>query len=291
MTKRNISPKLKNKYRFIIYNDTSFAEIFSLRLSLLNTYVIVSGGILLCLIIGLLLVLFTPLRQFIAPNEYAVKSKLYQNTLKIDSLENILLAQDLQYKRVQLLLAGKEDLLLKEDKKNAFTAVPFSQNKKELKHIRAKADSILRAEFESENRFNVTQGQTTKKGEVFNLYLYPPVKNGIINISNKGVYNQHIGVDIRAKAHSHVMATAEGTVINADWSLEDGYTLVIQHDNNLISSYKYNAELLKKVGDKVKRGEAIAILGNADKKAVSPYLHFELWHKGVSLNPKDFISF
>ncbi len=290
MAKKRFIPKLKNRYRFIIYNDSTFAEIFSLRLSLLNTYVVLVGGALLFIIIGIFIACFTPIQQFFRPDEQIAKSKLYQNTLRIDSLENILLVQDLQYKRMQLILAGKDSLLQNPKDTLLLQNANSSKKQKQINYIRAKADSILRAEFEAQNRFNVTQGKAIKEGQVFNLYLYPPVKNGIINNSPKEE-NNNAGVYIRAKAHSHIMATSEGTVINTDWSIEDGYTIIIQHDNNLISVYKHTAELLKKVGDKVQRGEAIAILGSTGNTSTPPHLLFELWHKGIPLNPKDFISF
>jgi murein DD-endopeptidase MepM/ murein hydrolase activator NlpD len=51
--------------------------------------------------------------------------------------------------------------------------------------------------------------------------------------------------------------------------------------NDLVSIYKHNSVLLKKVGDKVKAGEAIAIVGNSGELTTGPHLHFELWLKGA----------
>ena len=55
--------------------------------------------------------------------------------------------------------------------------------------------------------------------------------------------------------------------------------------------YKHNAELLKKTGDKVQAGEAIAIIGNSGELSTGPHLHFELWHNGTALNPEEYIDF
>ncbi|MFC2138154.1 M23 family metallopeptidase, partial [Bacteroidota bacterium] len=65
----------------------------------------------------------------------------------------------------------------------------------------------------------------------------------------------------------------------------------IQHDNNIISVYKHNSVLLKKAGNYVKAGEAIAIVGNSGELTTGPHLHFELWHNGKPLNPEDYILF
>jgi murein DD-endopeptidase MepM/ murein hydrolase activator NlpD len=73
--------------------------------------------------------------------------------------------------------------------------------------------------------------------------------------------------------------------------LESGYVIQIQHENNLVSVYKHNAELLKKIGSRVKAGEAIAIVGNSGELTTGPHLHFELWYNGTPVNPQDYVVF
>lgn len=114
--------------------------------------------------------------------------------------------------------------------------------------------------------------------------------NGMI--TNKFNYNnKHFGLDIAAKADEIIKAVADGTVIFSDWSLESGYIIGIQHDKNIVSIYKHNAELLRHEGDIVKVGDPIAIIGNGGSTSTGTHLHFELWLKGIPLNPEDFITF
>ena len=80
-------------------------------------------------------------------------------------------------------------------------------------------------------------------------------------------------------------------MVFASWTNTEGYVIQIQHDNNLISAYKHNSVLLKKIGDYVKAGEAIAIIGNSGELSTGPHLHFELWYNGIPLNPQEYISF
>jgi murein DD-endopeptidase MepM/ murein hydrolase activator NlpD len=103
--------------------------------------------------------------------------------------------------------------------------------------------------------------------------------------------NNHFGTDVVAGPNEVVKATLDGTVIMASWTLETGHVIQIQHANNLISVYKHNAELLQKVGMKVKAGDAIAIIGNSGELTTGPHLHFEIWQNGVPLNPEDFVVF
>lgn len=291
MTKRKIIKRLKNKYRFIIYNDGTFAEVFSLRLSLFNSYIIIVGGAILFIILGIILVTSTPVRHILPNSEYQIKTTLYKNALLIDSLENKLQINENQYRRILFILNGKDSLLQEDDDTIKFSNIKIKDDDKEINYVKSSEDSLLRSNIEAEDRFNITHGGAAKKEQLFNLYLYPPVNNGVIIAAYEKSSLQHFGVDIAAQTDTHIMATAEGTVISASWSVETGYSLVIQHEDNLISCYKHNAQLLKKVGDHVQRGEVVAILGNTGENTSGPHLHFELWHKGKSLDPQDFISF
>ena len=73
--------------------------------------------------------------------------------------------------------------------------------------------------------------------------------------------------------------------------METGKTIAIQHPNNVVSFYKHNSSLLKKVGDTVKQGEAIAIIGNTGTLSSGPHLHFELWYGGKAVDPSEFVTF
>ena len=97
--------------------------------------------------------------------------------------------------------------------------------------------------------------------------------------------------DPLSQKNEPVLATLEGTVTIATWSLTTGYIIQIQHANNLISIYKHNSELLKKEGDHVTAGETIAIIGNTGELTTGPHLHFELWHNGIVINPENYIAF
>jgi murein DD-endopeptidase MepM/ murein hydrolase activator NlpD len=75
------------------------------------------------------------------------------------------------------------------------------------------------------------------------------------------------------------------------WTVETGYVIQIQHASNLLSVYKHNASLLKKSGEQVRAGDAIAIIGNSGDLTTGPHLHFEIWQNGNPVNPEDYIVF
>ena len=133
----------------------------------------------------------------------------------------------------------------------------------------------------------------------------------------RGVVTSHFNASLRryglqiAAASDNIVATLEGVVVFAGYDPDAGYILQLQHKNGFISVYKGVSMLLKKTGDKVRTGEAIAIVsresgdvesnknkkdkGNkenitaaTDRKHV---LQFELWYKGSPVNPELYISF
>lgn len=88
-----------------------------------------------------------------------------------------------------------------------------------------------------------------------------------------------------------MLATLDGTVILSTYTAETGYVIQIQHGQDFVSVYKHCGSLLKKEGDPVKGGEAIALVGNTGEKTTGPHLHFELWHKGRAIDPSKYIVF
>ena len=90
---------------------------------------------------------------------------------------------------------------------------------------------------------------------------------------------------------TRVYSILDGTVIVSHWTFETGYVIGVQHQNDFISLYKHNSVLLKSVGDFVRAGDPIAIIGNSGELSSGPHLHFELWHEGRAVNPEDYILF
>ena len=115
------------------------------------------------------------------------------------------------------------------------------------------------------------------------LNLIPPV-DGFVT-SEWQPSNRHFGIDLASGKNALVKAVAEGTVICADYSDQNGYVIGIQHFPGLITFYKHNQLLFKKTGSRVYAGEAIAIIGNSGENSSGPHLHFEMWYQGQPLNP------
>lgn len=99
----------------------------------------------------------------------------------------------------------------------------------------------------------------------------------------------HFGVDIATGTGSVVRTVGDGFVIFADWTYEGGHSLAVQHADGYVSVYKHNEQLLRRVGERVRARDAVAISGNSGEVTTGPHLHFELWRDGLPQDPRAFV--
>jgi Membrane proteins related to metalloendopeptidases len=231
-----------------------------------------------------LLISYTPLREFIPgyPNAQDRKN-IIENAIKIDSLQNEVEIWKYQLINIQRITKGQEPL-------NLDSLLNVSKKTDTLKLITnfLKEDSILRAMVLKEEMFNISN-RSNKIEQIEGLHFFPPVKGIITEPYNLAI--KHPYIDIAAPENSVVSSVLDGTVISAGWNEENGYTIQVQHSNNLISIYKHNSKLLLKTLDKVTAGTPIALVGNTGTLSTGSHLHFELWHNGEPINPQLYINF
>jgi murein DD-endopeptidase MepM/ murein hydrolase activator NlpD len=282
--KRSISKRFRDKFRLIIYNDITFEEVWYIRLSRFNLMALLSS--LFLLIIGgvFALVAFTSIRELIPGYpDGNMRRTIYMNAVKLDSLENEIRMRDQYFRNIRALVAGEEpdNLVDLTDTTTENSTLDFSTSFE---------DSILRIQIEEEEQYNLSVlAEAASPKDLAGIHFFTPVR-GLITQSFNSM-EEHYGTDIGAAVNEVVKATLGGTVTMADWTVETGYTISIMHENNLLSVYKHNAELLKKIGNKVKAGDAIAIIGNSGELTTGPHLHFELWHNGTPIDPQTYIVF
>ncbi len=97
------------------------------------------------------------------------------------------------------------------------------------------------------------------------------------------------GVLIGAPAGSTVTAVADGTVVFSDWMTGYGMILIVDHGNGYMSLYAHNDTLLKDAGATIKRGDAVAKVGNSGGQGVTA-LYFELRRNGQPVDPSTWLQ-
>jgi len=278
--------KWRDKFRFAIFNDTTFEEVWRVRLTKSNA--LLALALLVFLIIGIntSLIAFTNLREFI-PGYPTVELRrdIIMNALMLDSLERELIIRDKYFKDLNDVISGRQPI-------ESVAMRDTSRNYSNIVFRRSAEDSIFRTRVEQEEQYNLSIGTTgAERGtSLANIHFFPPVK-GVVS-ANFDSRTRHYGTDVVTQPKAVVSSTLDGTVVMTGWTMETGFVMMIQHRNNLVSVYKHNARLLKEMGDRVWAGEAISIVGDSGELYTSgPHLHFELWHNGEALDAAKYIFF
>lgn len=282
MARQNKQTKVNN-FRISLVNDESHKQLWGLRFTRSGLLVLIITIVVVDLALVFSLIAFTPVRTAIPgyPNAHTRREAI-QNAIRIDSLENIIMRWELYSENLARVVDGREPVKI--------DSIIKASEKLDLDEIRAqelaKMDTLLREIVREEDQFDVSGDE--RKLPVEGMHFFVPLK-GVITAQYDNVLHPYI--DISAPANSVVMSVLDGTVILADWDDTGGYTIGIQHENDLISIYRHNEKLLKKVGDKVVAGTSIGLVGTSDSMAKNDHLHFELWYKGETLDPARYILF
>lgn len=281
--KKKFLQRLRHRYRLVVMNDDTFEENFSLRLTPLGLVILLGSVTIVMVIIVTSLIAFTPLREYIPGYaDVGMRRELINLTLRSDSLEQSLIEQNMFNENIANVLKGNI-------KADTSKTRPETKEYAKLKLYASQKESALKQSIESQDKYSLAYGAESNKNGISNFFFFTPIK-GVVSEQFKSK-EQHYGVDIVGPENEPIKATLDGTVILATWSSETGYTITVQHSNNLISVYKHNSVLLKKVGDYVKAGEPIAIIGNSGEQTTGPHLHFELWYNGSAIDPQGYMVF
>ena len=283
--RKGLLEKLRSRYRLLLINDSTFEERFSIKLTRLNVLLLGTSAFLLYGAFVTAVIVFTPLKRYIPGYaDQETRRNAYRSLIMADSLEIKLRQRDLYIANLRAVLRGE----VQADSTDLFPRTAETPSAADLQP--SVADSLLRNRIEKEEAYSLNEGGGgVDRRELAGVFFFPPLR-GIVT-SRFERQKDHFGIDIVAKADAAVKACLSGTVTLASWTTDAGHVLHVQHANDLVSIYKHNSVLLKKVGDKVKAGEALAIVGNSGELTSGPHLHFELWYDGQAVNPKNYISF
>jgi murein DD-endopeptidase MepM/ murein hydrolase activator NlpD len=276
----------RDKYRVTIINDTTFEEVWKIRLTQYNAFLLISFIILLFSTITASLIAFTNLREFIPGYpDVTMRRNILISALRLDSLDRQLALRDKYFANLSAIISGNQpaEMYVRQDTTKNYKAINFKTSPEE---------AALRAKVENDERFNLTPGSLTAESVsgLASLHFFPPVK-GIIS-GKYDIRTKHFGTDIVTKPKAVVSAVLDGTIIFTAWTMETGFVVEVQHPNNIVSVYKHNASILKETGDLVRAGEPISIVGDSGELYTSgPHLHFEIWYKGSPLDPEKHILF
>jgi len=281
--RKKIFQMLKDHYRLIIYNDSTIQTVWSIKLTPIKVLTLGSLGAILLILLTTTIIAYTPLRENIPGYPSAkVRQQIIHNYVVVDSLENEIKIRDSYFDKIKTLFQGETP-----PEESASTDPELKVT--EATFDKFNADSVFKDKLLDEKSNLSIQQNKKRLPSIANIHFFTPLRGMITNKFNPKA--DHLAVDIVGKQNARISNVLDGTVIFSGWTMDTGYSIFIQHESNIISAYKHNAELLKEVGNKVKAGDVIAIMGNSGELTTGPHLHFELWHNGTALDPETYIDF
>jgi lipoprotein NlpD len=285
--KRRVFSQLKKKFQLAIINESTLESVFSLRVSRLDGIFLIASLLIVFFFLSILLIKYTGLGVFMPQ---AMNSEQHQQLLaqayRVDSLQKVIEKQEAYLTIVKQIIAGELPADLTDKEGRPIPIDTMVNHHLELLKT-SKAEQAFRKDYEEAEHYNLSTLDEEETQPV--LLFYPPVKGEILSTYNPNLHRY--GLDVKVKDRQSVLSILPGTVIYSGYQPEYQYIIYVQHANGFLSSYKYNTELLKKQGDRVKAGEAIAIVGRQVEGKSAPHLYFEIWQDGIPQNPTEYISF
>lgn len=285
MSKRKkLVTRLKEKYKLVVLNDTTFEEKISFKASLWYLIIGTAAFSMAMIFFTVLVIKVTPLKEYlIGVSDVNSKRDIIDAHLKVDSLEQLATANALYLDNLKKVISGNLDSDIQ--KKSGDTLERTLLNTKI-----SKEEQELRKLIESESQFDLSEANLDKekKGSA-SFAFFSPIKGRVTEGFDQNI--RHFGVDIAARKNENIKAVLDGTVVFSSFTPETGNVIAIQHRDNLLSFYKHCSALLKKTGTFVRAGEVIAVVGNTGEYTTGPHLHFELWINGNAVNPENYITF
>lgn len=275
--------KMRFKYRLSVLNENTLEETWHVRLSRFRVYMYVSLFLLVTFVLLTILIIYTPIKYYLPGyNGVDGRSDIIGRSMQVDSLLTQMNYQSTYLEVLKTIISGEtvDDPSLNSDTIGL-------KERAEIMMEKSKAEKEFTEEYEKQEKYNL-YSLSSKEGEAVQVF-FKPVK-GVIS-SEFDAKEKRFGISILTAFNESVVSVLPGTVVYAGFSLEHGWIITIQHNNDYVSVYKNNISLLRKSGDQVKAGEVIAFTGEDPSNKSGRHFVFELWKMGHPINPEEVIIF
>lgn len=279
---------LFRKRRFNMLNATDNSEEWHMHLSPASIFAGLVAFLLLLFIITLSLVAYTPVLEFLPGYRTEAdqsRESLIRNILRLDSMERMMNDMMTYNENIAQIMEGRTPvvrLLASSDADSAHNT--------RLLVVPSREDSLLRQQMQGDGPYALSNtARATSRRQVREaIELAKPVE-GIIT-EQFDIKQGVLGIKIAAAAADPVAAIGNGTVVLSLWTPEAGYSVVIQHADNLVSVYKNLSQSLVTPGQTIRARELIGY--NAENEnGIVKLFEFQLWSNGKPVNPEEYIVF
>ncbi|MEK6757411.1 MAG: M23 family metallopeptidase [Bacteroidota bacterium] len=280
----------KVRYDLVLVPRDDAGHAKSVRFSPWQVYALAVGSLILIVVIVVALLMYTPIGAFIPIENAELVNRYSKELVSLNQRMASLMEQlvELREYNVKLRKALGEQVVAT-DSGVAVVGSPRSANAESRREIgpaqrtiEVAGAQVPRSSFSIQSVQQVVQEQ--------HQVVFPVVLPAEGYISRGfDADRRHYGLDIAGKMGTLVNAAADGYVVFAGWTSDDGNKVILSHSGGFLTFYKHNQSLLKSAPAFVRRGEPIALLGSSGQTSTGPHLHFEIWKDGVPVDPANYI--
>jgi len=282
------SKKTRYDVLFVPHDDAGNAK--SLRFAPWQVYVLVVGSLVLVIASVLVLLVYTPVGTLIPIENPGLINRYSKELVALNQRMTSMMEQLLELREYNVKLRkALGEKVVATDSGVAVVGSPRAEKpdaiKKDVGHqktIEISRGEIARATLGSAS---VQQALPEVNRVVFPVVL--PTEGYITRGFEPAL--RHYGLDIAGSTGTTVHASADGYVVFAGWTSDDGNKIIISHTGGFLTFYNHNQSLLAAANTYVRRGQPIALLGNSGETSLGPHVHFEIWKDGVPVNPANYI--
>ena len=240
---------------------------------------------LVVMLLTYLLVAHTSLRRTIPgyPSRETQQAAI-ENYRKVDSLEKVIDLWAFQVANIQRVATGREALPLDSLRLGRTEEAPDEET---LAGYR-RSDSLLREQVEQLEALQNANPAPGKIEALEKVKFTRPLKGTLKEDFSRSERLPYIQVN--AAPGTTVAAPLDGRIVSAEWNELEGGSLRMQHDNDLTTIYRHAGQLLKRVGEEVKAGTPVAVVGQTGELSETHIL-IELRYKNQRIDPTLYLTF
>lgn len=266
--------RLRERYRISVMDEQTLTDRLHIRLSGWGAIVLLALLFLLTLLLFSLVILYTPVKNYLPGYSEDIRKQLVTETARVDSLGTSLELQRQYLNVIKQVVAGE----VSTDTVQSLDSM-YIITREQLLEAQSEATAEFIAQYEAKEKDNLQLFYVANTAPVMSFFR--PAHGAIIASFSEQA--KHYGVLIQTPENENTTAVLAGTVVSVNYEIGNTYSMMLQH-NNYLSVYRNLSKVLKQVGDVVQVGESIAIVEGQQ-------LWFELWQDGKAINPEEVIAF
>lgn len=278
----------KLRYDLLLVPNGDAGKSKSIRFAPWQVVLLLSGSVVFIVAAVLLVLIFTPVGAVVPIQNPELENKYGRELVSLNQRMTTMMEElvELREYNVKLRKALGENAVATDSGVAVVNAPRSSAAKETKREARISPTTQAFRSALSQPGMRSSENQVEEKQQVVFPVVLPT--EGYISRGFEAD-RRHYGLDIAGKIGTPVNAAADGHIVFAGWTSDDGYKVIISHSGGFLTFYKHNQSLLKSSNSFVRRGAPIALLGNSGQTSSGPHVHFEIWKDGTPVDPSRYI--